>query len=79
MEREDFKERLIQEYLETRERFCSLFDFIGRWERNSLTFEPQANKDTMKLQAYLMGQWLEGLEARSHEAGIEEEEIVKRL
>ncbi len=61
---EEWKERLVEEYTQTKERYNKLHAAIVRREAGVLEFEPKETLDIWKRQASVMGQYLYTLEIR---------------
>ena len=65
MSKEDYKERMKQEYWELKERYENLHKFIVNYEAGTLDFEPDCSLELLKRQAKAMGDYLFALEARA--------------
>lgn len=62
---EDYKERFIAEYQQTKIRYQKLHDMIVKYEAGTLNFEPSCSLALLKSQANNMGQYLYTLEVRA--------------
>lgn len=71
MESEDFRERFIAEYQQTKIRYDKLHAMIVKYEAGTLEFSPIAPLEILKKQASFMGQYLYTLELRAQLEGIE--------
>ena len=61
---EEWKERLVEEYTQTKERYNKLHAALVRREAGVLDFEPMESLDIWKRQASAMGNYLYILELR---------------
>ena len=71
MESEDFKERFIAEYQQTKIRYDKLHKMIVKYEAGTLPFTPVTPLEVFKKQASHMGNYLYILELRAQLEGIE--------
>lgn len=71
MESEDFKERFVAEYQQTKIRYDKLHAMIVKYEAGTLQFSPVTPLEILKKQASFMGQYLYVLELRAQLEGIE--------
>lgn len=71
MESEDFKERFVAEYQQTKIRYDKLHAMIVKYEAGTLQFSPVTPLEIFKKQASFMGQYLYILELRAQLEGIE--------
>lgn len=71
MQSEDYKERFIAEYSQTKIRYDKLHAMIVKHEAGTLNFTPKCSIDLLKLQASYMGNYLYTLEVRAEIEGIE--------
>ena len=51
MSKEDYKERMKQEYQELKERYNNLHKFIVKYEAGTLDFQPDCSLELLKRQA----------------------------
>lgn len=65
MNSEDYKERFIAEYYQTKIRYDKLHKMIVKLEANKLDFEPATGIEILKQQAKYMGNYLYILEVRA--------------
>ena len=65
MSKEDYKERMKQEYHELKEKYNNLHKFIVKYEAGTLDFQPDCSLELLKRQAAAMGDYLFALEARA--------------
>ena len=70
---ESYKDRMINEYRETKERYEKLHRMIVKYEAGRLAFVPDCSLELLKRQAKAMGEYLYILEVR---AEIEEVTLV---
>lgn len=70
---ESYKDRMINEYRETKERYEKLHRMIVKYEAGRLEFVPDCSLELLKRQAKAMGEYLYILEVR---AEIEEVTLV---
>ena len=71
MESEDFKDRVVAEYQQTRIRYDRLHKMIVKYEAGKLPFTPVTQLEVLKKQASHMGQYLYILELRAQLENIE--------
>lgn len=71
MESEDFKDRFVAEYQQTKIRYDRLHKMIVKYEAGKLTFTPVTPLEVLKKQASHMGQYLYILELRAQLENIE--------
>lgn len=65
MNSEDYKERFIAEYYQTKIRYDKLHKMIVKLEADKLDFEPVTGIEILKQQAKYMGNYLYILEVRA--------------
>lgn len=70
MKSNDYKERFVAEYMQTKIRYNNLHRMIVQYEAGTLAFEPVTPILTLKNQKYFMGQYLNQLEIRAEIEGI---------
>lgn len=68
---EDYKERFIAEYHQTKIRYDNLHKMIVKMEAGVLNFQPTCGIDLLRTQAAQMGSYLYVLEVRAEIEGIE--------
>lgn len=61
----DWKERVVQEYKELKERYNKLHKMIIKYEAGTLDFTPNCSLELLKEQKMYMGEYLRILEIRS--------------
>ena len=61
----DWKERVVQEYKELKERYNKLHKMIIKYEAGTLGFTPNCSLELLKEQKMYMGEYLRILEIRS--------------
>lgn len=61
----DWKERVVQEYKELKERYNKLHKMIVKYEACTLDFTPNCSLGLLKEQEMYMGEYLRVLEIRS--------------
>lgn len=61
----DWKERVVQEYKELKERYNKLHKMIVKYEAGTLDFTPNCSLGLLKEQEMYMGEYLRVLEIRS--------------
>ena len=61
----DWKERVVQEYKELKERYNKLHRMIIKYEAGTLDFTPNCSLGLLKEQEMYMGEYLRVLEIRS--------------
>lgn len=71
MQSEDFKDRFIAEYQQTKIRYERLHKMIVKYEAGKLPFTPTTPLEVLKKQASYMGQYLYILELRAQLENIE--------
>lgn len=70
MQSDDYKERFIAEYLQTKIRYDKLHKMIVKYKANTLNFEPNCPIELLMEQAEYMGKYLYILEIRAEIEGI---------
>ena len=70
MQSDDYKERFMAEYQQTKIRYDKLHKMIVRYEADTLSFEPKCPIELLKEQARHMGNYLYVLEVRAELEGI---------
>ena len=65
MQSDDYRERFIAEYLQTKIRYDKLHKMIVKHEANTLNFEPNCPIELLMKQAEYMGKYLYMLEVRA--------------
>ena len=71
MKSDDFKERFVAEYMQTKIRYNNLHKMIVQYEAGTLAFEPVTPINILKDQKSFMGQYLNQLEIRAELEKIE--------
>ena len=71
MNSEDFKERFIAEYYQTKIRYEKLHKMLIKYEAKTLNFEPKCSLELLTEQAKHMGLYLKCLEIRAEIEGID--------
>lgn len=71
MQSDDYKERFIAEYLQTKIRYDKLHKMIVKYKANTLNFKPNCSIELLMEQAKYMGKYLHILEVRAEIEGIE--------
>ena len=71
MNSEDYRDRFVAEYLQTRIRYMSLHKMCIRYEAGTLSFTPKCSLELLKEQKSYMGNYLRCLEVRAEIEGIE--------
>lgn len=71
MNSEDYKERFIAEYYQTKIRYDKLHKMIVKLEADKLDFEPNSPLCLLKEQAKYMGEYLRTLEIRAEVEDID--------
>ena len=61
----DWKERVVQEYKELKERYNKLHKMLIKYEAGTLDFTPNCSLELLKEQKMYMGEYLRILEIRS--------------
>ena len=67
----DWKERVVQEYKELKERYNKLHKMIIKYEAGTLDFTPNCSLELLKEQKRYMGEYLRVLEIRSEIENID--------
>jgi hypothetical protein len=70
MNSEDYRDRFVAEYLQTRIRYMSLHKMCIRYEAGTLSFTPKCSLELLKEQKSYMGNYLRCLEVRAEIEGI---------
>lgn len=70
MKSDDYKERFVAEYTQTKIRYNNLHRMIIQYEAGTLAFEPVTPLLVLKNQKSFMGQYLNQLEIRAEIEGI---------
>lgn len=70
MNSEDYRDRFIAEYLQTKIRYMSLHKMCIRYEAGTLRFTPKCSLELLKEQKSYMGNYLRCLEVRAEIEGI---------
>ena len=65
MNSDNYKERFIAEYYQTKIRYDKLHKMITKYEAGTLEFEPKCPIELLKEQANFMGRYLHTLEIRA--------------
>lgn len=71
---DDYKERLLGEYLELKERLDKLSNFVSKYKSGDLEFTPTTSLNTFQRQERLMWGYLKILEIRLDNEGIQQME-----
>lgn len=71
MQSDDYRERFIAEYLQTKIRYDKLHKMIIKYEADTLGFEPNCSIELLMNQASAMGEYLHILEIRAEIENIE--------
>ena len=61
----DWKERVVQEYKELKERYNKLHKMLIKYEAGTLDFTPNCSLELLKEKKMYMGEYLRVLEIRS--------------
>ena len=61
----DWKERVVQEYKELKERYNKLHKMLIKYEAGTLDFTPNCSLELLKEQKMYMGEYLRILEIRA--------------
>jgi hypothetical protein len=61
---EDYKERVIAEHMQLKNRIEGLEGMLGKWNEGTLPFVPKSSKSTFEIQLKAMKLYLECLEDR---------------
>ena len=67
----DWKERVVQEYKELKERYNKLHRMLIKYEAGTLDFTPNCSLELLKEQKRYMGEYLRILEIRSEIENID--------
>ena len=67
----DWKERVVQEYKELKERYNKLHKMIIKYEASTLDFTPNCSLELLKEQKKYMGEYLRILEIRAEIENID--------
>ena len=67
----DWKERVVQEYKELKERYNKLHRMLIKYEAGTLDFTPNCSLELLKEQKMYMGEYLRILEIRSEIENID--------
>lgn len=70
MNSDDYRDRFVAEYLQTRIRYMSLHKMCIRYEAGTLSFTPKCSLELLKEQKSYMGNYLRCLEVRAEIEGI---------
>ena len=78
MESNDYKDRFLAEYVQTKIKYEKLHKMIVKYEAGKLDFTPSCSLELLKKQASAMGNYLYILEMRAEIEGVdlELEEII---
>ena len=68
---EPWKERMVQEYKELKERYTKLHKMLVKYDAGKLEFEPTCPVGLLREQASVMGRYLYILEERALIEGVE--------
>lgn len=68
---EDYKIRVVEEYVELKERYEKLHKMIVKYDANTLGFDPNCPIYLLRKQKSLMGQYLNILEIRAEIENID--------
>lgn len=68
---EPWKERMVQEYGELKDRYTKLHKMLVKFDAGKLEFEPKCPIDLLRKQASVMGRYLYILEVRALIEGVE--------
>ena len=71
MNSEDYKERFIAEYYQTKIRYEKLHKMVIKYEAKTLNFEPKCSFELLTEQAKHMGLYLKCLEIRAEIEGVD--------
>lgn len=71
MNSENYKDRFVAEYCQTKIRYEKLKDTLNKIETGKLSFEPNTPLHTLSNQQRCMGEYLHFLELRAEYEGIE--------
>lgn len=67
---DDYKDRMVAEYWQTKIRYQKLHKMIIKYEAKTLEFEPTCPIDILLSQKRAMGEYLHRLEVRAEKEGI---------
>lgn len=70
MNSNDFKERFVAEYVQTKIRYDKLHKMLVKYKAGTLSFTPQCSYELLTEQAGFMGQYLHCLEVRAEIEGV---------
>ena len=70
MNSNDFKERFVAEYVQTKIRYDALHRMLVKYKAGTLSFTPQCSYELLTEQAGFMGQYLHCLEVRAEIEGV---------
>ena len=70
MNSDDFKERFVAEYVQTKIRYDKLHKMLVKYKAGTLSFTPQCSYELLTEQAGFMGQYLHCLEVRAEIEGV---------
>lgn len=71
MNSDDFRDRFVAEYCQTKIRYEKLHKMLIKYEAGTLNFEPKCSLELLTEQAKHMGLYLKCLEIRAEIEGIE--------
>ena len=71
MQSDDYKDRFVAEYWQTKIRYDRLHKICVQYEAGTLGFEPKCTLDVLSRQASHMGRYLKLMEIRAEMEGIE--------
>lgn len=71
MNSDDFRDRFVAEYCQTKIRYEKLHKMLIKYEAGTLNFEPKCSLELLSEQAKHMGLYLKCLEIRAEIEGIE--------
>lgn len=71
MNSDDFKDRFVAEYRQTKIRYEKLHKMLIKYEAGTLDFEPKCSLELLSEQAKHMGLYLKCLEIRAEIEGID--------
>lgn len=75
MNSNDYKERFIAEYLQTKIRYNKLDDMTVKYEAGTLNFTPTCSLELLKEQKKHMGNYIRCLKIRAEIEGIDLNEV----
>ena len=70
MNSNDFKERFVAEYVQTKIRYDKLHKMLVKYKAGTLPFTPQCSYELLTEQARFMGRYLQCLEVRAEIEGV---------